>query len=288
MNEAVLNMLKKYQCISQQDYKNALKEIIQEIALLGFWRSKFFEKGAFYGGTALRILFELDRFSEDLDFSLLSSDPAFDLAPYQRAVQVELESFGFKVSVEQKVKTRESAIVSAFLKANTFEHLLKIQIPALKKLHSEELIKVKLEIDTDPPPQFSTTVHYLLHPIPFSVKTLSEPDLFAGKVHALLYRSWKSRVKGRDWYDFVWFVARRSPLHLRHLEQRARQSGHYAQAEPLTEDLTKEWLHHKIENLDIQQAKQDILPFIREDSKIAVWSPDFFHALVNKIHYLNN
>lgn len=285
MNDAVLNMLKRYKCVSQQDYKNALKEIIQEIALLGLWRSKFFEKGAFYGGTALRILFGLERFSEDLDFSLLATEPNFDLSTYQRAIRVELESFGFNVSIEQKVKTQESAILSAFLKANTFEHLIKISAPGLKKSHFDEVIKVKLEIDTDPPLQFHTTTHYLLLPIPFSVKVFSEPDLFAGKVHALLCRNWKNRVKGRDWYDFVWFISRQTPVHLKHLEERLRQSKHYIEDYPLTEQKVKESLHTKIDSLNIQQAKQDMLPFLRDDSQINIWSPEFFHHLVNNIKF---
>src|SRR5271167_580980 len=126
MNSAVVSMLARYQCVTVQDYENALKEIIQEIALLGLWRAKFFEHAAFYGGTALRILYGLDRFSEDLDFSLLEPNPEFRLNPYLGAVQAELQAMGFNVTVESKPKTKKSAIESAFIKAGTREHLLKI------------------------------------------------------------------------------------------------------------------------------------------------------------------
>src|SRR5258708_11206041 len=104
MHYAIEQMLKKYNCCSQLDYLNSLKEIFQEIALLGLWRAKFYEKAAFYGGTALRILYGLDRFSEDLDFTLLKNTKNFDLSPYNQAIADELSSFGFKVSVETKIK----------------------------------------------------------------------------------------------------------------------------------------------------------------------------------------
>src|SRR5271168_5415411 len=104
MNPAILSMLDRYNCVSLQDYENALKEIMQEIALLGLWRSKFFEHTAFYGGTALRILYGLDRFSEDLDFSLLKQNKNFNLTPYLEAIKIELLGFGFSVTVEQKNK----------------------------------------------------------------------------------------------------------------------------------------------------------------------------------------
>ena len=151
--EAIFQMLKRYELNSINDYKNAIKEIIQEIALLGLWRSKFFEKAAFYGGTALRILYKLDRFSEDLDFSLLKSEKTFDLSKYEKAIKDELESFGFFAIVEKKKKTKQSAIDSAFIKLNTIQHLLLIGLPKglNKNFHLEQLMKIRLEVDTTPP-----------------------------------------------------------------------------------------------------------------------------------------
>ncbi|MEC7840059.1 MAG: nucleotidyl transferase AbiEii/AbiGii toxin family protein [Chlamydiota bacterium] len=285
MSEAIDQMLKRYDCTTQQDYKNALKEIIQELALLGLWRSKFFEKAAFYGGTALRILFGLNRFSEDLDFSLLEPEESFDILAYQKAIETELQQFGFNISFSQKVKNHDSAIVSAFLKANTLEHMIMIDVPERerKRCHFDEQLKIKLEVDTNPPPEFKTTVNYLLQPSPFSVKTFSEPDLFAGKLHALLCRSWKTRVKGRDWYDFVWFIGRNTAVHMKHLEERMRQSGHYTDDRPFTVDQLQLLLHEKIDKLDISQAKEDIFSFIKDRSSIEVWSAGFFHAITDKI-----
>ncbi len=285
MHSMISTLLSRYKCVTQQDYKNALKEIIQEVALLGLWRSKFFEKAAFYGGTALRILYGLDRFSEDLDFSLLVPDSGFTLAPYERAIQTELESFGFQVSFHLVEKNQETAIQSAFLKANTLEHFMRIGVPASerKRCHFEETLKIKLECDTDPPPAFSTEASFLLQPIPFSIVTFAKADLFAGKMHALLFRNWQQRVKGRDWYDFVWFVGKGIPLHLSHLEARMKQTRHLLPEETLTSSHFHALLSHKIKNLDLEQAKKDILPFVRNRDAIAVWSPAFFHSVAEKI-----
>lgn len=288
MSDAISQMLKRYDCVTQQDYKNALKEIIQELALLGLWRSKFFEKAAFYGGTSLRILFGLNRFSEDLDFSLLQPEQEFDLSSYEKAIETELAQFGFNVTMQQKVKNHDSAIVSAFLKANTLEHLIKIDVPSseCQRCHFDEQLKIKLEVDTNPPPKFKTTVNYLLQPSPYSVKTFSEADLFAGKLHALLCRSWKTRVKGRDWFDYVWFVGRQTPVHLIHLEERMRQSDHYQDDRPLTGDMLKEIIHNKVDKLDIDQAKQDIFSFISDPSSVEIWSAPFFHAVTEQLRFI--
>ena len=217
MNEAIVRMLDRYQCRRVEDYVRALREILQEVALLGLWRSKFFEKAAFYGGTALRILYGMDRFSEDLDFSLLKPISDFDLSRYLGALEREIRSFGFEVSVTKREKTAESPVQSAFLKADTLKHLLVIETAeeVARQIPRGQVMKIKIEVDTDPPPGFDTENKFLLHPIPFSVRAFVLPDLFAGKMHAVLCRQWKSRVKGRDWYDLVWYAAYHPQLHLK-------------------------------------------------------------------------
>ena len=186
--EALQQMLSRYSLDSLQDHKNAVKEIVQEIALLGLWRAKFFEHAAFYGGTAMRILYGLDRFSEDLDFTLLKPDPNFDITKYEKAIQRELESLGFDSKVQKKTKTLKSAVESAFIKINTIEHLLLIGIPDTlnRNIHKEETLKIRLEVDTDPPMGAREENKLLLLPFPFTVKTLQKEDLFAGKVLSYL------------------------------------------------------------------------------------------------------
>ena len=285
MNEAVARMLERYDNHSLEDHLQALREILQEIALLGLWRSKFFDKAAFYGGTALRILYGLDRFSEDMDFSLLTPMDDFDLSAYTTALQKELAAFGFDVRIHQRDKSAESAVQSAFLKDNTLNQLLVIETSEelLKTVHRGQILKIKLEIDTDPPPEFETHTRYLLQPIPFAVRTYTLPDLFAGKMHAILCRRWKNRVKGRDWYDLVWYAANHPQLHLAHLEQRMRQSGHWKDRQQLTPELFKQLLSQAVDKLVVDQARKEVEAFIRDQKSLAIWSQEFFQDIADRI-----
>ena len=280
MNPAIETMLARYSFASNEDKLRALREILQETALLGLWRGKFFEHAAFYGGTALRVLYGLDRFSEDLDFSLLKPDPDFRLEPYCGFIKAELRAFGFTAELEVKKKAAGGQVKSAFLKADTLEQLLVIGMEGESGL---PLTKIKIEIDTDPPLLFKTEARALLNPIAFSVKVFAPSSLFAGKMHALLYRGWKTRVKGRDWYDFVWFAGRRTPVDLRHLEQRMRQSGDWDKDGPLTEDAFRELLSRHIDQVNIAQAKEDVVRFLPSPEAAASWSKDFFHDVASRI-----
>lgn len=281
-------LLDRYNCRTVYDYENALQEIIQEISLLGLWRAKFFEHAAFYGGTALRILYGLNRFSEDLDFSLLTPQDDFFMNPYSAAIQKELLAFGLESTVESKQKVKQSAIQSAFIKAGTKQQLLKISLnpdllSMIKMIDRNQLIKIKLEIDVNPPGGFMTETHFALMPIPFSVLVYSKPDLFAGKLHACLARSWQTRVKGRDWYDFVWFVAQQTPVRINHLKNRLIQSGHLKKDAVFTRLELIEQMKRKINTVDWAAAKQDIMPFIQDSSELLLWSTDFFMQLTDKI-----
>ncbi len=288
MLDVISTMLKRYTCVTQEQTINALKEIIQEIALLGLYRAKFFEYGAFYGGTALRILYGLERFSEDLDFSLLKQNLDFNLQPFNRAIKEELSSFGFIVEVQEKIKTQKNDILSAFIKANTKIQILTLKIPNIvaDALPTNQNLKIKMEVDIDPPLGFYTTTKTLLLPIPFAVRTYRLEDAFAGKMHAILCRSWKTRVKGRDWYDFVWFVSRNIKLSILHLQYRLHKSDHLEQKIKLTPTMLKEMLMHKINDIDLDFARADILLFIKDPIVIKLWSKVFFRELVDKIEFL--
>ena len=285
MNEAIRQMLAAYEIRTVGDSLRALREIMQEIALLGLWRSKFFEKAAFYGGTALRVLYGLDRFSEDLDFSLLRKGQDFDLADYSEALKRELASFGFSVEIESRIKPASAAIQSAFLKADTRTQMITVEFDKglIEKVPRNQVLKIRLEVDVDPPPGFATEVRYLLRPIPFSVRTFSLPDLFAGKMHAVLCREWKSRVKGRDWYDLVWFAAYHPELHLAHLEQRMRQTGHWTVSASLTEADVRDLLTKRIEKVDIDQIRREVEPFVKDAAALAIWSKEFFRDVASRL-----
>jgi predicted nucleotidyltransferase component of viral defense system len=283
-------MLSKYECRAADDYIHALREILQEIALLGLWRGKFFEKAAFYGGTALRVLYGLNRFSEDMDFSLLDTQKDFDISAYSGFVEEELQAFGFNAAMERKQKSTESNVESAFLKANTKEHLLIVQTneAIANAIPPNQTLRIKIEVDTDPPPLFSTETKFLLNPIPFSVRAFGLPSLFAGKVHAVLCRRWKNRVKGRDWYDLTWYVSRKIKLDIGHLEARMRQSGHYEDAEPLTPPKLLRLLSDRIASLDVEAASRDVRRFLGNPSDTDVWSGEFFEAVVQRIEFENS
>lgn len=288
MHEALARMLAKYESSRLEDTMRALREIMQEIALLGLWRSKFFENAAFYGGTAMRVLYGLDRFSEDLDFSLIKPIPGFDIAKYLAALQKELEAFGFDVRVAQRKKALKSAVQSAFLKANTLNQLLVIETAEeiLREVPRGQVLKIKLEVDTDPPSGFSTETKYLLQPIPFAVRVFALPDLFAGKMHAILCRKWKTRVKGRDWYDLVWYAANHPQLHLSHLEQRMRQSGHWKNTKALSVASFKTLMLNAIEHLSVDQARREVEPFVRNPGALEIWSRAFFKDVASRIQFV--
>lgn len=285
MNQAVNQMLSRYVCETENDYVNAIREIMQEIALLGLWRGKFFEHAAFYGGTALRILYGLNRGSEDLDFSLLKPAPEFRLSEYKNALKRELAGFGFRVDFSVKEKTSDSRIDSAFLKANTKMLLIAVGLPEqlTDQVHSRKELKIKLEIDIDPPSDFRTEVKTLLRPLPHTVRVYSLPDLLVGKLHAVLFRKWKNRSKGRDWYDLVWYAGNHPKVNLGHLEQRMRQSGDYTFPGPLTANELHAMLEQAVDQVDIDQLKADVRPFIRDPQELELWSTDFFRDVVARI-----
>jgi len=285
MNEAIRQILATYEVRSLEDSLRALREVMQEIALLGLWRSKFFEKAALYGGTALRVLYGLDRFSEDLDFSLLKKGESFDLADYSEALKRELASFGFAVEIESRAMPASAAIQSAFLKADTRTRMITVEFDKglVRKVPRNQVLKIRLEVDIDPPPGFRTGVRYLLRPVPFSVRTFSLPDLFAGKMHAVLCREWKSRVKGRDWYDLVWFAAHHPDLHLAHLEQRMRQTGHWTGPAPLTAEDLRDLMIRRVDKVDIDQIRREVEPFVKDAAALAIWSSEFFKDVASRI-----
>lgn len=210
MNTVIEQMLRKYDSKNIYDQKNAMKEVMQEIVLYGLSRAGFFREAAFYGGTALRIFYGLDRFSEDLDFSLMTSNPNFDLKAYFPELEKTVRSFGLNVVISEKEKNKESAIRSAFLKGNTKEHFLLFYADEVtaNSITKNEALKIKFEIDTMPPAFATFERRFCLAPMPYEINLYDEPSLFAGKIHAVLCRAWQNRVKGRDLYDYVFYIDR--------------------------------------------------------------------------------
>ena len=277
--------LEEYEPKTQAEVEQALREIMQEIALAGLQRSGFFEKAAFYGGTALRLFYGLDRFSEDLDFSLLEVNPDFSLKPYLEGIITEFSALGMQVSVKEKVKTKQTNIDSAFLKSDTvWKELIVEGVVPQAGVGIRPGIQIKIEVDTHPPLGFETEEKLLLKPFSFYVKCFKLPDLFAGKMHALLFRKWKQRVKGRDWYDMEWYIKTGVPLHLDHFLLRARNSGDWDE-KTITQNKFTQLIEDKITNVSFKAIREDIVRFIQDDKALEIWSADYFGDLIEKIKF---
>ena len=277
--------LEEYKPVNQEAAEQALREIMQEIALAGLQRSGFFEKAAFYGGSALRIFHGLQRFSEDLDFSLLEPKPGFLLEPYLKGIKTEFSALGVTVSIEEKSKTATTGVDSAFLKPDTISKELIIkEILPHESVKMRPSIKIKIEVDTTPPLGFSTEEKLLLKPFSFYVKCFTLPDLFAGKMHAFLFRKWKGRVKGRDWFDMEWYIRKGIPLNLDHLLIRSQDSGDW-KAKLMTKEQFMDLLKNKIQSVSFNSIRDDVVRFIPDDKVIEIWSTQYFSDLVQKIRF---
>ena len=274
MNEMYQKMLSAYDLSTEQQRRNAVFEVNQQIVLAGLYRGGFFDSAAFYGGTCLRIFHGLNRFSEDMDFSLTAPNENFQFEKFFPYIVDEFAYVGRKVEIHKKDKQKFGKVESAFLKDNTEVYDLSFQ--------TEKNIKIKIEVDTNPPLCFKTEDLLLLLPFSFMVRCFTLPDLFAGKIHALLFRNWKNRVKGRDWYDFEWYVRNGVPLDFAHLQERTKQFNGLE----LSKNTFKEKLNERLSNTDIRMVKQDVEPFMKNRNETAIWSNDYFLQLAKKIKFV--
>lgn len=267
-------MLAAYDLSDTTRQRNAIFEVNQQILLAGLYNGGFFDKAAFYGGTCLRIFHGLKRFSEDLDFSLLAANVNFDFTRYFRPIIDTFAMVGRSVDITKKDKKSFGKVESAFLKDNTDVYDVSFQ--------TDRSIKIKIGVDTQPPLKFQTEQKLLLQPQAFLTRCFTLPDLYAGKMHALVYRAWKNRVKGRDWYDFLWYVSNNVPLDFNHLAERVREfNGEEIDRESF---ITK--LKERLATADINQVKSDVLPFIRNPKELDLWSNDFFLQVADMIRFL--
>jgi len=278
----------EYNPQNEEEILSALREIMQEITLAGLSRTDFFEKAAFYGGTALRIFYGLDRYSEDLDFSLLKPDSNFSITPYFKAILDEFNSLGLTVSIKENKKAKHTPIDSAFLKAETiWQEIVLEEIIKETGVRSNKTLKIKIEVDRQPPLNFKTEEKLLLRPFSFYVKCFSKSSLFSGKMHALLFSKWKKRVKGRDWYDLEWYVKKGIPLDVNHFLARVKDTNDWHE-DSISNDQILELLEIKIKSVSFSSIKEDVVRFIKNDDVLSIWSPEYFIDLTEKIKFENN
>ena len=259
--------------IGEKGRRNAVYEAMQQVVLGGLNRGGFFKEAAFYGGTCLRIFHGLQRFSEDMDFSLLEKNPAFKLEDFFPAIIEEAKAAGREVVITKKDKKTFGKVESAFLKDNTDVYNISFQ--------TERTLKIKIEVDIEPPLQFETEQKLLMRPFSFMTRCFTLPDLYAGKMHALVFRQWKNRVKGRDWYDFEWYVRNNVPLDFEHLKIRASEFNGL--------DLTREeflnLLRERLASTDINAVKADVEPFVINLRELEIWSNDYFLQLADRVSF---
>lgn len=285
MNNIIEQMLSKYEIKNTTDEINALKEIIQEIVLAGLSRGNFFNEVAFYGGTALRIFYNLDRFSEDLDFALIKPDKNFDLSKYFSYIEKELKAYGINLQINTKVKSIDSNITSAFLKGDTLEHILKFFPNEEGHKYNQILknLKIKFEVDINPPMGATYENQYKLLPSPHLIKLYDKPSLLAGKIHAILCRGWKTRVKGRDLYDYLFFMATDTRVNLELLKNKLLASNAIKSGDDFDINKLKELLINKFKVIDYNEAKEDISPFIKNINDLNLWSSELFISVTDKL-----
>lgn len=272
-NEIFNQMLSGYDITTEQQKRNAIFEVNQQVILAGLYNGGFFNEAAFYGGTCLRIFHGLQRFSEDMDFSLLAPNENFDFTQYFQPIIDQFALVGREVEIRKKDKKNFGKVESAFLKDNTDVYDITFQ--------TEKSVKIKIEVDTQPPLKFKTEQKLLLLPQSFMTRCFTLPTLFAGKMHALVYRAWKNRVKGRDWYDFEWYVRHNIPLDFTHLNERALQFNQ----EELDKETFLQKLNERLATADINQVKADVFPFVRNPKELDIWSNDYFLQLAKMIRF---
>lgn len=285
MNNIIEQMLSKYDIKNTNDEINALKEIIQEIVLSGLSRGNFFNEAAFYGGTALRIFYNLDRFSEDLDFALLEPNKDFDISKYFNYIEKELKAYGINLNITTKEKSFDSNITSAFLKGDTLELILKF-FPSEEEHKYDHILKnlkIKLEVDINPPMGATYEDKYKLLPSPHQIKLYDKESLLAGKIHAILCRGWNNRVKGRDLYDYIFFLASDTKVNIELLKNKLIESNYIKENDKFDISELKKILINKFEKIDYTKAVEDVKPFIKNIDNLNLWSKEFFIEITNKL-----
>ena len=285
MNNVIETMINKYNPQNNIERENAIKEIIQEIALAGLSRGGFFEKAAFYGGTCLRIFYGLNRFSEDLDVALVNNDELFKLEDYFPSLEKEFLSYGIDIKVETKTKDDNRDIQSAFIKGNTLMLMMSFfpKNEEIKNIISNQRIKIKFEVDVDNPSGGKTEFKYRMLPAPYEIQVFDEPTLFAGKIHAVICRDYQNHVKGRDYYDYLFYIGKGSPFNLQYLENKLKNTGKINDETSLTLEMVKEMLKQRFNTVDFESAKQDVSNFINDKESLKVWKKELFLSTIDEL-----
>lgn len=278
-------MINLYNPKSLNENKAALREILQSIVLIGLSRADFFKEASFYGGTALRIFYGLNRYSEDLDFTLNEKKDSFSLEPYIESIKNVASSYGIELDINIKKKEIKTPVESAFAKLNTYQTFinLKINDELASLLHKDENIKVKFEIDLNPAVGFNVESKWIDMPEFANIIVLDESSLFAGKLHAIICRNYKNTVKGRDYYDFLFYIKKRVKPNLNYLKNKLIESGKIKENDKFDIDTLKVMLKDRFEVVDFNQVKTDAERFVFNNEDLSYYSKELFIEMINKL-----
>lgn len=285
MLSTIEELIKLYNPKNINEMKLALKEVAQNIVLIGLSRANFFSKASFYGGTALRIFYGLNRYSEDLDFTLNKVDESFSLEPYINSIKEVCLSYGFKIDVEIKTKKVSTPIESAFAKLNTYQTFISLGVNdnLTNVLHKDETLKVKFEVDCYPSLGFNVENKWITNPEFATVNVLDLESLFAGKLHAILCRNYKNNVKGRDYYDFIFYINKKIKPNLLYLKNKLVESNKLSKLDDFNIDILKRMLINRFNEVDFSQVKQDAQKFTIKNENLNFYCKELFIDCLNRL-----
>ena len=285
MLSTIEELINTYNPKNTNEMKLALKEVVQNIVLIGLSRANFFSKASFYGGTALRIFYGLNRYSEDLDFTLNAVDESFTLEPYVNSIKEVALSYGFNMNVEIKAKKISTPIESAFAKLNTYQTFISLGVNEnlTNILHKDETLKVKFEVDCNPSLGFNVENKWIINPEFATVNVLDLASLFAGNLHAILYRSYKNNVKGRDYYDFIFYINKGIKPNLLYLKNKLIESNKLSETDDFNIDVLKTMLTNRFNEVDFNQVKQDAQKFTIKNENLNFYCKELFIDCLNRL-----
>lgn len=278
-------IIKSYNSKTIDETKFAIRELLQKIVLIGLSKGDFFNYASFYGGTALRIFYDLNRYSEDLDFTLNLIDESFKLDPFIDKIKEVGLAYGLNLDISTKTKKIESPIESAFAKLNTYQTFISLNIDndLIKSLHKDELIKVKFEIDCSPALGFTKEIKWLDTPEFCKISVLDLSSLFAGKIHAILCRNYKNTIKGRDYYDFLFYIQKRIHPNMEYLKNKLIDTGKISLKDEFNIEILKEMLIKRFNEIDFEEVKKDASKFVLNGEDLSYYSKELFIQMVDKI-----
>lgn len=285
MISTIEDLIKEYKPKTLLETKNALREILQSIILIGLSRGGFFNEAAFYGGTALRIFYGLNRYSEDLDFTLVKKNLNFSLDPYLKSIREVALSYGFELEINTKIKTNNTPIESAFAKVNTYQTFinLKLNPELIKLLHKDEVVKIKFEVDCNPALGFNIENKWIDMPEYAIINVLDESSLFAGKIHAILCRTYKNNIKGRDYFDFLYYTRKRISPNINYLRNKLLESGKISENDEFNLEVLKRMLKERFESLDYNIVLNDVRKFLFKPENIPFYTKELFLDKLNNL-----